>query len=230
MIRADKSGPWARVVSRYVAWKVRQAFRAVWIRGTLPEGGQLLVYANHPGFWDGFIAHQLGAAAGWDAYALMDEQNLERYRFLRRLGAFSVRRGQAASTRQSLRYARELLGRPRGAVFIFPEGELRPGTDPGPLQRGVEVLARWAQPRCLPIAIRYAVFEHELPDVLIEVGEAHGPESLEGFERRLRALVARVAAARSFDGYRVLVEGRRGVAQRWDAVRGVKSVTGLLKV
>lgn len=230
MIHADKSGLWASVIDRYVGWKVRRAFRTVWIRGTLPEGGGLLVYVNHPGFWDGFITHQLGAVAGWDTYALMDEKNLKRYRFLSRIGAFSVRPGEASSALESLRYARELLQRPRASVFVFPEGELRPGTQPGPLQRGVELLARAAQARCLPVAIRYAVFEHELPDVLLEVGEAHAPERLEGFDHRLRALVSRAAAARSPEGYRVLVQGRRGIAERWDAFRGVTSAKGVSRV
>ena len=229
MIRSDKRGLWPKVIEAYVGWQVRSAFRGVWVRGALPEGGGLLVYANHPGFWDGFVAHQLGLAAGWDAYALMEEQNLARYRFLSRIGAFSVRAGDAASASESLRYARRLLQRPRSAVFVFPEGALHPGTQLGPLRRGVEVLARSCRARCVPVAIRYAVFEHQLPDVLVEVGEAHGPEPMEGFARRLGELVGRVASAASPDGFRQVVRGRRSVAERWDAFRRLKTVPTLYK-
>lgn len=229
MIASNKSGLWAKLIEAYVGWKLRSAFRGLWVRGELPEGGGLLVYANHPGFWDGFVAHQLGLSTGWDAYALMDEQNLARYRFLSRIGAFSVRPGDAASASQSLRYARKLLQRPTSAVFVFPEGELHPGTQLAPLRRGVEVLARSCRARCVPMAIRYALFEHELPDVLVEVGEAHGPEPLEGFARRLGELVGRVASAPSPDGFRQVVRGRRSAAERWNAFRRIKTVQTLYK-
>jgi hypothetical protein len=33
----------------------------------------------------------------------------------------------------------------------------------------VEALARMSQVPCLPVAIRYAFFEHERPDALLEV-------------------------------------------------------------
>lgn len=230
MILSDKSGFWPKLLAAYVDWKLRSAFRGLWMRGSLPEGGGLLVYANHPGFWDGFVAHRLGQAAGWDAYAMMDEQNLARYRFLSRIGAFSVRRGDATSASQSLRYARQLLKRPRSAVFVFPEGELRPGTQPGALLRGVEVLARLCRARCVPVAIRYTIFEHELPDVLVEVGEVHAPEPLAGFTRRLHQLVEQVAVAPSPDGFRQVLRGRRSVAERWDSFRGLKAAQTLYKV
>lgn len=229
MIESNKRGLWPKIIERYVGWKLRSAFRSVWVRGALPEGGGLVVYSNHPGFWDGFVAHQLGLATGWDAYALMDEQNLARYRFLCRIGAFSVRPGDAVSASQSLRYARKLLQRPRSAVFVYPEGELQPGLELGPLRRGVEVLARSCRARCVPVAIRYAIFEHELPDVLIEVGEVHGPEPLAGFARRLGEQVARLAAARSPAGFEPLIRGRRSVAERWDAFRRLKTVSTLYK-
>ena len=222
MIRPNKGGPLTWALDRYVSFKVRRAFRGLWIRGELPaDAGSLLLYANHPGFWDGFVANQLSQSAGWDGYCLMDERALSRYRFLSRLGAFSVRPGEPASALESLKVARELLRRPRATVAVFPEGVLRPGPGLGTLERGIEVMARAAKARCLPVALRYAVFEHELPDILVEVGEPHGPEPLAGFERRLTALVERVDQARSPDGYRLLVRGRRSVAERWDSARGI---------
>lgn len=223
MLHALKSGPWAWVAARYVDRKVRSAFRAVRMRGGLPnaEGG-LLVYCNHVGFWDGFVAHALSRAVGWDAYYLVEERTLRRYPFLRRLGGFSVRRGDPTSSLPTLRYARTLLQRPSAAVFVFPEGRLRPGaSDLGELERGVEVLARASGATCLPVALRYAFLEAERPDVLVEVGEPHGPERLDGFERRLRFVVARLMAETSFDGFAPVVRGGGGAAERWDRFRGL---------
>lgn len=225
MIHAAKGGPLGWLLDRYVGWKFRSAFRGLWVRGTLPTGeGARLVYLNHSNWWDGFILHQLGQAAGWDAYCLMEEKNLRRYRFLARIGAFSIRPGDAASSMESLRYARELLQRPRAAVCLFPEGELRPfGVLPLRLQRGVELLARAGKRECVPVALRYAFLEHERPDVLVEVGTPHAPGPLDVFQQNLDSLVRRVSTATSLEGFTQLVRGGSGVAERWDAVRGLRT-------
>ncbi len=225
MIRAAKGGPLEWLLDRYVGWKFRSAFRGLWVRGALPGGESArLIYMNHSSWWDGFVLHQLGKAAHWDAYCLMEEKNLRRYRFLARIGAFSIRPGDAASSLESLRYARELARKPRAAVGLFPEGELRPfGVLPLRLQRGVELLARAAKVECVPVALRYAFFEHELPDVLVEVGAPHAPGPLAVFQDNLEAVVRRVAAATSLEGFTRRVHGGSGVAERWDAVRGART-------
>ena len=223
MIRAAKGGPVGWLWDRYVGWKFRSTFRGLWVRGTLPTGeASRVVYVNHSNWWDGFVLHQLAQAAGWDAYCLMEEKNLARYRFLTRIGAFSVRPGDASSSLESLRYARQLLRQPRVAMYLFPEGEHRPfGVLPLRLQRGIEPLARAARVDCLPIAVRYAFFEHELPDVLLGVGTPHPPGPLALFQEGLEAVVKRVAAVTSLDGFTRKVAGARGVAERWDSARGL---------
>ncbi|MEW6432540.1 MAG: lysophospholipid acyltransferase family protein [Myxococcota bacterium] len=227
MIKDAKGGLFARVLDWYFGRKVRGAFRGVWVRGEVPSAdGGLLVYLNHSSFWDGFVVHQLGKAAGWDTYALMEEENLAKYRFHTRLGAFSVRRGDRRSALESVRYAAEdVLRRKNAALCVFPEGELVPGGGPPrAFKRGVEVIARRAQVRCLPVAVRYAFLEHERPDLLLEVGEPHGPAELPHFHAALTAACARLAEVRSTDGFRCLVRGRRGAKERWDAVRGLPAV------
>ncbi|MCW5892836.1 MAG: lysophospholipid acyltransferase family protein [bacterium] len=224
MIRAAKDGPLAALVAAYVGCKVRRAFRGVWLRGALPPAdARLVVYANHTSFWDGFACHLLCRAGGWDAYCMMEEANLARYRFLRRLGAFSVRRGDAQAAIETLRYAVGLLRRPGRAVVVFPEGVLRPWTGAlQPLERGVEVLARRAGARCLPVAIRYRFFEHELPDLLLAVGEAHDPAPLAELATRLAAAVAEVGDTATLADFTPLLRGRRSVVERWDAARGLR--------
>lgn len=223
MIRADKTGPAAWLVERYVAWKTRRAFRGLWLRGELPpRDASLVLYANHTNFWDGFVGAALCHAAGWDGYCMMEERQLARYRFLRRLGAFSVRRGDAHAALETLRYARGLLARPATAVIVFPEGVLRPFSGlVHPLERGIEVLARSARVRCLPVGIRYRFFEHELPDVVLAVGAPHEATTLDDLAQRLEAVLAELSDARPLTDFRPLVRGARSVMERWDAVRSL---------
>jgi 1-acyl-sn-glycerol-3-phosphate acyltransferase len=218
VIPARKGGPWAAVLSAYARSQVRGAFRALWLRGPpLPDGRGLLVYVNHTSFWDGFLIHALCQLGRWDGHALMDEAQLQRYRFLSRLGGFSVRRGDPSSALESLRYARDLLR--RGAtVFVFPEGVMLPGPL-RPFERGVEVLARAAQCRCLPVAIRCGFFDDERPDALVEVGSPHGPEPLDGFQRRMAALCDRLAEVRQLDGFQQGLTGKAGARVKWDRFR-----------
>jgi len=224
VIHDAKGGAFGRLVEWYVGRKLRSAFRGLWVRGALPtsEGG-LLVYLNHSSFWDGFVAHQLSRVAGWNAFAMMEEANLARYPFHTRLGAFSVRRGDPRSALETLRYARAVLGRPRAAVVVFPEGQLQPGQGPLlPFSRGVEVLARTAGVRSVAVAVRYAFLEHEHPDVLVEVGEPHPPAPLEHFQAELARVYGRALAATSLEGFSLAIAGRRGVQDRWDQARGVR--------
>lgn len=227
MIRDAKGGLFTSVIDWYIRRKVRSAFRGVWVRGALPSSSSgLIAYLNHSSFWDGFIAHQLGQLASWDTYALMEEENLARYRFHARIGAISVRRRDPRSALETLRYARTVLERPNACLVIFPEGELRPGQGPlGPLSRGVEVLARSSKKLSVPIAVRYAFLEHEHPDVLIEIGTPHAPGPLADFEAGLEAVTQRVMSARSTDGFTLRLAGRTGVQDRWDSVRRLPSTT-----
>ncbi len=221
MIRDAKGGAFGWLIERYIAHKVRRSFRGVWLRGTLPssENG-LIAYLNHSSFWDGFFAQQLGRLAGWDAYAMMEEANLAKYPFHTRIGAFSVRRADSRSALETLRHSKSLLRRPRAAVMIFPQGEIRSGAALGPLSRGVEVLARVADVPSVAIALRYVFFEHEYPDVLIEVGLPHAPAGIERYEAELDAVHSRVNEATSTDGFTLLIRGRAGVQHQWDVARG----------
>jgi 1-acyl-sn-glycerol-3-phosphate acyltransferase len=199
--------------SKYVKWKLGRAFRGVWVEGQLPPGSEpLVLYANHTNFWDGFIAHLVVEHAGRDGYAVMEEINLRRFRMLTRLGAFSVERGSARSSLQTLRHAATVLRRPAATVLIFPQGAIGPFNHALRFERGVEVLARKSQVRCVPMAVRYAMFEHEYPDVVVRVGPPHAAETAEAMARRLTALRDDVAALAAPAGVAV-IRGRRSLAE-----------------
>lgn len=203
MIRAQKGGLLGLFWKRYVRFAVRRAFRGVWVRGPAPVPRErLLFYASHPSWWDGFAFHELALALGLDPYCVMEERQLARFPFLRRLGAFSIRRGDARSALGTLRYAARLLDVPRAAVAIFPQGVMQPNVAPPlELERGVEVLARAAKAVCVPLAIRLVHLEDRRPDLLLELGPAHGPEALERFQLGLEGPVRSLATAGSLDGF-----------------------------
>ncbi|MBL8913827.1 MAG: lysophospholipid acyltransferase family protein [Archangium sp.] len=213
MIRDARHPVWTKAWSAYVRWKFQRAFRGLWMRGALPADEPVVLYANHTNFWDGFVAHLVVQGAAREGYVMMEERNLERFRFLRRLGAFSVRRGSPASARESLRHAAGLLERPRSTVLVFPQGKLEPYRAALHCERGAELLARWARVRCVPMVIRYEVFEHEFPDVLVAVGAPHEPCGPIELAARLSDLRSVVDSIEAPEGLPRLVVGRRSVAE-----------------
>ena len=221
MTPARRGGLGSTLARSYVRAKVQGFFRGVWVRGEAPQGdASVLVYANHAGFWDGFVLHELAVAWGREPFCLVEEQNLVRFPFLARLGAFSIRPGDAGSTLESFRYARALLARPRAAVFIFPQGRLEPSSlRPLRLERGFEVLARRCRAQCVPLALKYAFFESERPDALVAVGAAHGPAGTAEFATHLGALLDEVEKSRSPDDYQRVVQGSDGPAARWERIK-----------
>ena len=204
MIEPQKSGPLGWLTARYIDWRLRRDFRGLWVRGELPASDESLIfYGNHPGWWDGFAMHHLCVSTKRDGYCLMEEQHLAKHRFLRRLGAFSIRRGDARSAVESLGLAGRLLERPRAVVIIFPQGVLTPhAAPPFTLERGVELLARRSGATCVPVGLRYAFFEGERPDLLMEVGPAHPPGPLSTFSTALGEVVAGVMSAQTLNGFR----------------------------
>ncbi len=221
MIEADKRGPLAAFWRWFAEREVRRAFRGVYVGGAPPPSERsVLVYANHRSWWDGFAVHTAFRALGLEPYAAMDEANLERFRFLRRIGAFSIRPGDPRSAVQSFRYAHRLLARPRSAVIVFPEGELRPGAvAPLRLSRGIAALAAMTQARCVPVAFRYAFFENERPDLLVCFGAGHEAAPLARFEEGLNEVVTKVDEVQRPDQYTCLVEGTLSPAERWRRAR-----------
>jgi 1-acyl-sn-glycerol-3-phosphate acyltransferase len=225
VIPANKGGLMTALVDWYIRRKMRSAFRGLWLKGSLPPitpGQGLVVYANHTSFWDGFVVHQLGQAANWSAYAMMEEENLAKYPFHTRIGAFSVRRGDPRSALETLKYAKGVLHGPNEAIFVFPQGEIRPpSTELGPLKRGLDVLVRSAKARAVPVAIRYVFFENERPDVLVEVGQPHEAVPEMEYTHRLEEVVGRLMQAPSVNGFSCLRRGSASVQERWDVVRGL---------
>jgi len=204
LIAPRKGGLFGWLLARYVDWRLRRDFRGVWVRGELPQSPEgLIIYGNHPSWWDGFAMYHLCTISSRDGYCLMEEQHLRRYRFLARLGAFSIRRGDARSAVESLGKARTLLSQKTAAVVLFPQGILTPhAAPPLRLERGIELLARRSKATCVPVGLRYAFFEHERPDLLIEVGDAHGPTELSHFSASLDRVTASLASAQTLDGFR----------------------------
>ena len=207
------------------------------VRGALPDPqrGPLIVYLNHPGWWDGYmcflIAREL-LRQRFDGYIMMEEPQLRAYRFFAWCGAFSIDRHSPRAAARSVAYISRLLHeRSDRALYIFPQGEIAPN-DRRPLTifPGVaHIVRRVGAATLLPVALRYEFRGEQRPEAFMLVGPAHHSDSddtralggelgqrLTESADTLRDLVL----AEQFAGFRTLVHGRPGVNRVFDRVFG----------
>ncbi len=214
---------------------LRRTFHRIAIGGEEPQPSTLptLVYANHPSWWDGYIAFFLSDER-WKntGYLMMEEPQLRRYSFFRYCGVFSVDRHDRREGMRSVRYAADLIRqRPNRYLWIFPQGEITPNdARPLVLFRGAAHIAKVAAPvRCVPMALRFEFVDQQRPEVLINFGSAHVVEAgtdaralHDEMETRLTAAVDRLrddVIDGSIAAYETALRGTESVNVRWDKVR-----------
>jgi chlorobactene lauroyltransferase len=252
MITARKSALTEAFWYRYFRRKVRKRFRALRVKGaatvpcwhgstaTLKETLPIVFIGNHSSWWDAVIPLILSYGHfRHDAYAMMEEKQLARYRFFRGVGCFSVVREDPRSALRSLDYAAELLrGRAR-VLWMYPQGSIV-SVEQRPLGffNGVSRLLYALQDAyVVPVAFRYEFLGEEAPEILVSFGEAwriHAPELpdrstttalLEQRVMRTMDEQRESVVRRDFTGYSVLHQGAMSINERWDSWRGKQGAT-----
>ena len=74
-----------RLLDTGLAQLVRLGLRGVWVRGDLPPSAAIWA-ANHHSWWDAFVAAAVLRERQRPAALLMDEDNLDAFRFVRSAG------------------------------------------------------------------------------------------------------------------------------------------------
>ncbi len=202
------------------------------------SGKPLIVYFNHPSWWDPLICLQLAAQLFPDRahYGPIDAGALTKYRFFEKLGFFGVEPGTARGARRFLTASLEILARPDTALWIAAEGRFTdPRERPVRLRSGIAHLAaRVREAVLLPLALEYPFWEERTPEALARFGEeiATGDADLaaadwtpileQGLTRALDTLAAE-ALARDTSRFEVLLGGKAGVGGIYDGWRRLKA-------
>lgn len=230
--------------SRYAQGYLARHFHAVRLsRASLPapaltHGRPLIVYLNHPAWWDPLVGMLLALRLfpGRRHYSPIDAAALLRYKFFERLGFFGIEPGTARGARRFLAVAQEILSQPDAVLWITAGGRFcDPRERPVRLQAGLGHLAsRLRNGVVLPLALEYPFWEERFPEALARFGEpvALGYDGLlpdawtAVLEKRLAAAqdaLAAEALARDPASFEVLLGGSAGVGGIYDAWRRVRS-------
>lgn len=227
------------------AWFRRYASRhfcAVRVaKGCLPAvepGDAVIVYANHPSWWDPVLfallhAHVLADRAG---YGPMEARALARYGVLRRIGIFPIDPETRSGAAVFLRAAGGLLETPATALWITAQGTFRDPRDrPVRLRPGVaHLMRRHGRAVAIPLALELPFWNESAPEALARFGApvrskpGGGIAELnERLEAQLVATMDRLAedaASRDPLRFENIIAGRAGVGGLYDAWRRARAL------
>ncbi len=220
---------------RYFARHMNALRVAAWGWPAPPPGGPVIVYSNHPGWWDAAI-YILAAdrfLPDHESYAPIDAAMLKQYAIFGRIGAFGVDLETPRGAAAFLKSSEEILSAPNRALWITAQGRFGDVRErPLGLKPGVARLAELA-PDCtvIPLAIEYGFWLERGAEAFIAFGEPMRGQDLLGLSRsaRLERLEANLTAtldhlsadvqSRDAARFRSVLEGRGGIGGIYDGWR-----------
>lgn len=199
----------------------------------------LIVYGNHPGWWDPLTANYVCESCfpGRDFYAPIDAAALGQYRVLGKLGFYGIDLSSTAGAAAFLSASRAITEVPGTSIWLTPEGRFCDVRDrSAELMPGLAHLAsKLTHGRVIPMAIEYVFWEERLPEMLLRFGDAisiadnaskdkhaWGHLVTEGL-RRAQDQLSELAIARDIDRFTVTMRGGKGSGLMYDISRRARA-------
>lgn len=197
----------------------------------------LILYCTHGGWWDAAATIVLSLRVlRLDALGMMEDKQLEKYRFFRKIGMFSVNRSDPRSALTSLHYCADSLRNTSQALWIFPQGQLVPQEyRPVECESGIGILAKLlGEAYLVPVALRYDFLREQRPEMFVRIGKPthvvwdttknvrmitdHCAEQL----TQEWDIVRNDVVMQNTQGYREFLSGTPSMEKRFDRIFGKK--------
>jgi 1-acyl-sn-glycerol-3-phosphate acyltransferase len=208
---------------------------ASWGMPAAPANGPVIVYSNHPGWWDAaiYIIAADHFLPSHESYAPIDAAMLKQYGIFGRIGAFGVDLESPRGAANFLRTSAEILSSPKRSLWVTAQGRFSDVRErPLGLKPGVARLPELA-PDCivLPLAIEYGFWLERGAEAFVAFGKPMQgkdllnlarPARLERLETELATILDRLSAdvqSRDPARFRAMLEGRAGVGGIYDGWR-----------
>ncbi|MEO1128862.1 MAG: lysophospholipid acyltransferase family protein [Planctomycetota bacterium] len=183
LIPAAPAPRFTRFFSRYVERMLRRSFAAVHVATDSASAAQacavadtpLIITQNHVSWWDPLIACPAGMTyfPERSVRAPMDASQLEKFKFMRKLGIFGIDPDDPASLQAMSDYILEFFaGEARPTLWITPQGRFADVRTPIRVRPGAAAIAARTQEsrgdvRVLSLAVEYAFWLDKKPEIFL---------------------------------------------------------------
>lgn len=214
--------------------------RASRCESSIDDALPLIVYGNHPSWWDPLIAHFLNRSLfpSRQFYAPIDADALQQYRVFGKLGFYGVQMNTASGAAAFLKQSNSILASGNAAIWMTPEGRFADVRDhSATLMPGLAHLCnRMSEGAIVPLALEYLFWEERLPVCLAKLGtpinvaeqsqrsKSQWGELLTDQLRKTQGSLAQLAIDRSSQPFDHLLSGKRGAGVVYDSFRRMKSL------
>ncbi len=135
----------------------------------------LIVYGNHPAWWDPLIAHFVNrhCFAPRQFYAPIDASALKKYRVFAKLGFYGIDLSTFSGAAEFLKQSQAILAAPRTAIWLTPEGRFVDCRDhSAELMPGLSHLcSKMKAGRVVAMALEYTFMQERKPECLFRFSE-----------------------------------------------------------
>ncbi len=200
----------------------------------------LMIYGNHPSWWDPLIAHFLNLSLfpSRQFYAPIDAEALEQYSVFGKLGFYGVQMNTTSGAAGFLKQTAAILDGGQTSIWITPEGRFADARDhDAELMPGLaHMCAKQRRGWVVPLALEYTFWDERLPVCLAMFGQPTQIAEHESCSKRewqgmlsadlrgTQTKLARLAVARCSDPFDDLLLGNAGAGIFYDSFRRVRSI------
>ncbi len=204
-----------------------------------PAKRPVIIFMYHGSWWDPISTMLMvdELCPGVPLFGPMDAEMLNKYAFMRKIGAFPVESDSKRGAVSFLRAAREVLSAPGRILSMTPQGEfVDPRKRPIVFKPGVAHLARDVPGAMLvPLAVEQVFWNEKKPELLLSLAPAieaaaHADNSIEDWNTQLQTALevamdelAQTSIARDPDRFETLLLAQTGTAPVYDFGRWVKA-------
>lgn len=181
MIKA-KHKKWAKILfTQYIENQFKKYFSHFYLlnspNSNLKEAKNIVICPNHFSYWDGFLINKIYRTFFSDKqfYILMLEEQLKRYWFFAKLGAFSIDPDNPKKIIESMNYTQDLLQEGNKFIAIYPQGVYQQqGSDSIKLKSGLMRFVKNSENETLivPMAFSIKIGEEKLPAIYSRFGQS----------------------------------------------------------
>lgn len=178
MIKADHKKYARWIFIPYMNRMLKKNFSHFYLVNEYPQAlkeSKLVITPNHISWWDGFFAEFLfSKLLNRKLHIMMLEEQLKKYWFFKKLGAYSIQPDSIRSILETARYTMELINNPNNYVITYPQGEIesfekRPLT----LKEGLKYFIKGIENEfyVLPVGFKIHHYNEKYPSIIVRFGK-----------------------------------------------------------